>query len=614
MVKSSVIMANIQNWDLIETNKTSGTAKIKCPICTDTRKNKSDKSLMVWFNNGTAKCFNDGCNALFFKDSIQKSIIQSNYTLPSQEWKNYTELSDALVKHCETERKINQYTLKHFEVSEEKYFQPALNKEVNNIVFNYFEGDVLVNKKYRSGNKKFTQSKNGKPIFYNINSIIGEDEAYIVEGEFDVLALYEVGIKNVISIPNGANDNDNYWLNSEKYIKDIKKFYIATDNDESGNNVAEKIAQRLGRYRCERVLFNGKDANDDLKSGTLETSIYNRKKYPVSGVFTTEDLLEKMVELHEAGLPNCIEVKNRTLKSLNDIFKLMFGHLCIGTGIPSHGKSNFTEWLVLNYLLENDYKASFFSPEHQPLELHMSTFVQKVIGKNYFFDIDGTPKVTKLDIMEFHSWANQKLYLTSPDAGEFATWDWVFDKFREQIYSFGINIFIVDAWNKVEFTGNKTERENITKTLSRLTQFAQQNNVLIIVVAHPTKMKRIEGGLYEQPTLYDVSGSADFRNQTHDGYCIYRTFGEEAKTTFVNLKTKFTFQGDIGASVDFEYHKPSGRYYEIGTEPQTENLIQRKQKEPSLIEEISPFPLIAMYELKGVFDDIPFNETDEVPF
>ena len=114
-------MSNIQNWDLIQTNKTSGTAKIKCPICTDTRKNKSDKSLMVWFNNGTAKCFNDGCNALFFRDSIQKSIVKSNYTLPSQEWKNYTNLSDSLVKYCENERKINQYTLKHFDISEEKF-------------------------------------------------------------------------------------------------------------------------------------------------------------------------------------------------------------------------------------------------------------------------------------------------------------------------------------------------------------------------------------------------------------------------------------------------------------------------------------------------------------
>ena len=175
---------NIQNWDLIQTNKTNGTAKLKCPACTDTRKNKQDRSLYVNFNSGVGKCFNDGCSALFFKDSIEKSIVKENYTLPEQTWRNYTTLSDNLVKHVETERKINQYTLNHFNVTEEKYYQPALSKEVNNIVFNYFEGDVLVNKKYRSGNKKFTQSKNGKPIFYNINSIIGETECYITEGEF----------------------------------------------------------------------------------------------------------------------------------------------------------------------------------------------------------------------------------------------------------------------------------------------------------------------------------------------------------------------------------------------------------------------------------------------
>ena len=46
-----------------------------------------------------------------------------------------------------------------------------------------------------------------KSIFYNINSIIGKDECFIVEGEFDVLAMYECGYKNTISVPNGANDN-----------------------------------------------------------------------------------------------------------------------------------------------------------------------------------------------------------------------------------------------------------------------------------------------------------------------------------------------------------------------------------------------------------------------
>jgi len=607
-------MSNIKNWDLIQTNKVSGRQKLKCPACTETRSNKQDKSLMVWFDIGVAKCYNIGCEALFFRDSVQKSIVQNNYTLPDQKWQNYTELSDAMVKYCEI-RKINQYTLKHFNVTEEKQYQPQLSKEVNNIVFNYFESDTLVNKKYRSGNKKFTQSKNGKPILYNINSIIGEDEAYIVEGEFDVMALYEIGIKNVVSLPSGANDNDNYWINSEKYLTDIKKFFIATDNDTSGNIVAEKIAQRLGRYRCERIVFDGKDANNDLIDGVLEKTIYNRKKYPVSGSFTTEDLLDKMMDLYNSGLPNCIELKNKSFGKLNDVFKLMFGHLVIGTGIPSHGKSNYTEWLVLNYLLENDIKASFFSPEHQPMELHMSTFVQKVIGKNYFFDIDGTPRCTKLEVMQFHEWANQKLYLTSPENGEFANWDWIFEKFKEQIFSFGINIFVVDAWNKVEFSGNRTERENITRTLSRLTQFAQQNNVLIIVIAHPTKMKK-ENGVYEKPSLYDVSGSADFRNQTHDGFCIYRYFGDESYTTFTNLKTKYSFQGEIGAIIEYDYHKPSGRYFPRGDVAQDYNLldalkVDNVKKEFTKLEEAeNEIPKINPDDAFGE----PYESDSDVPF
>ena len=63
-------MINIHNWALIETNKTSGTAKTKCPVCSPIRKNKSDKSLYINFNSGVAKCFH--CDGLFFKDSIEK--------------------------------------------------------------------------------------------------------------------------------------------------------------------------------------------------------------------------------------------------------------------------------------------------------------------------------------------------------------------------------------------------------------------------------------------------------------------------------------------------------------------------------------------------------------
>ena len=612
------MMANIANWDLIQTNKTNGTAKLKCPACTDTRRNKADRSLYVNFNSGVGKCYNSGCDALFFRDSIEKSIVKQNYTLPNQEWHNYTNLSDKLVKFIENERKINQFTLKKFNITEEVYYQPALKKEVNNIVFNYFEGDTLVNKKYRSGNKKFTQSKNGKPIFYNLNAIIGEKECYILEGEFDVLALSEIGINNAISIPNGANDNDNYWINSEKYLQSIEKFYIATDNDNAGNEVAEKIAQRLGRYRCERVLFEGKDANDDLKSGVLNKTIYNTQKYPVSGTFKVEDVIDDILKLYDNGLPETISPKHNCFGNIKEVFSVMRGHLVVGTGIPSHGKSNFTEWYVLNLIKDYGMKASFFSPEHHPFELHHTTFIEKTFGRNFFYDNPDCPRISKLEIMRYKQWANEKIYLTGTEKGEFPTWDWIFNKFKEQLYSYGINIFVIDAFNKLGFNGKGNKLDQINEVLTKLTMFAQMNNVIIFLVAHPTKMSKNQTGNYESPTLYDVSGSADFRNQTHDGYCIYRHFGDENYTTFENLKTKMKFQGVIGGKVDYEYHIPSGRYYQKGTQPPTFCLIDEvKPIEPEV--ETAPFPLIPLSEVKTVFEnDLPFNvnnyDNDEVPF
>ena len=142
-------------------------------------------------------------------------------------------------------------------------------------------------------------------------------------------------------------------------------------------------------------------------------------------------------------------------------------------------------------------------------------------------------------------------------------------------------MFIIDAFNKVKLPrGNKIDE--INDVLSRLTMFCQVHNVTCVLVAHPTKMKKNEQGTYEIPTLYDVAGSADFRNQTHNGFAIHRYFeteNEQGHTKFVNLKTKFSFQGDIGASTEFLYHEPTGRMYAKGQPVPLFDLTQSEEEE-----------------------------------
>jgi twinkle protein len=570
------------DWELIEVAGTrSGNKTTTCPVCSHTRKKKKDRCLSVSFTQGKAYCHH--CGAVSFEDENKQAYTPKQYELPSQEWRNYTALSDKLVKWVEETRKIKQATLMQFGVTEEKQYIPQVGKEQNCIVFNYFEAGVLVNKKYRDAKKNFTQSKGGKPIFYNINAIAGADKVYIVEGEFDVLAMYEAGIKNCISLPSGANDNDDYWTNSKEYLSEVQQFVIAVDNDDKGKQIREKIAHRLGKYRCTFIEWKGKDANDDLLSGDIWQSVKQEQSFPVSGTYNFEKLEDDVLSLYNSGLPKTMKLEKPCFDGLNKVFTTMQGQMTVVTGIPSHGKSNFLEWYVLNLIDEHEIKASIYSPEHHPMELHMSNLMQKAIGKPFFGEVDGVKRMNIEDITRFKEWSKDRLYLTSGSNTEVVDWDWLLDKFKEQIFTFGINLFVVDAWNKVQMPKGMHGKEAIDSTLTKITAFCQQNNVQVFLVAHPTKMKKNERGDYEVPQLYDVSGSADFRNQTHNGFCVYRNFAtenQEGSTDFYNLKTKFSWQGDIGGALKFKYHIPTARYYVDGCAPYDFDLTQKGAVEP----------------------------------
>ena len=126
-----------------------------------------------------------------------------------------------MIKFLET-RKIQQHTVKMLGWTEEK----------NQLTFNFFEGSTVVNKKFRSIDKRFSQTPNGKKILYNINSAIDQKEIVIVEGELDVASFYEIGIKNVISVPSGSSDANEHWENSKDYIAQVEHFIIAVDCDD----------------------------------------------------------------------------------------------------------------------------------------------------------------------------------------------------------------------------------------------------------------------------------------------------------------------------------------------------------------------------------------------
>ena len=70
--------------------------------------------------------------------------------------------------------------------------------------FPYYRNGELVNVKYRSLDKEFSQVPKAEKVLFGVDDCRGASEIIIVEGEMDKLALEEAGFRHVVSVPDGA--------------------------------------------------------------------------------------------------------------------------------------------------------------------------------------------------------------------------------------------------------------------------------------------------------------------------------------------------------------------------------------------------------------------------
>ena len=285
-----------------------GASQGTCPLCSHTRKPENKKAQCASYDweRGLGTCHN--CDSSFQLHTYQrKGASEKVYVRPEQPDTLYTPVQTKVQDWFDT-RGISNQTLQDLRVTEGPEFMPQTGKTENTIQFNYFIGDQLINVKYRDGRKNFKLYKGAEKVFYNINSIVGYESCIIVEGEMDVLALHEAGIKNVMSVPNGATLNSNnldYLDNCIDYFDDKTKVILAVDADEPGQALKQEFIRRLGAEVCHLVDFEDcKDANDYLiKYGSekLCNAIHCANQVPLEGVSTLKDIEDELVDFVKNG-------------------------------------------------------------------------------------------------------------------------------------------------------------------------------------------------------------------------------------------------------------------------------------------------------------------------
>lgn len=539
----------------IDETKLRGEQKSTCPKCSEFRKKKTEKCLSVNMIKRVWRCNHCDWSGGLPPIEGQKFEFKIEYKKP--EWKNKTKLSERLVKWFE-DRKISQNTLVKMKISEGFEWMPKFEKEVNTIQFNYFFGGELYNIKYRDAKKGFKLAKDAEKIFYNLDSILGSEKIYIVEGEIDVLSFVEVGILNCISVPNGAKSSLDECLNNYIDLFEDKEIIIAVDGDKDGRELQDKLIERFGVENCKYIDWNDcKDANEFLvKHGSIEflNKINDTKEFPLSGVFSLSDIQLKIQDLYYNGLDKGIDLG---IKGFN--LNIVKGYLTIITGIPSHGKSDWLDYMLLMATIKHKWKGALYSPENRPLELHFSKMARKIIGKPW----DDSPFEKRMNIeevLQVQSYLSDKMFFIKPEHD--FTLDNILESARKIQKRSGLDYIVIDAWNKLNHA--EIDTDSIGKTLDKLTNFLEVNKVHCFLVAHPTKMGLdMNTGKVRVPTLYDIKGSSTFYDKADNGITVYRDFKESQTHIYVN-KVKFDHWGEVNTIPSvFKYHIDSKRYYHI---------------------------------------------------
>lgn len=552
--------------------------KTKCPKCGDKH------SLSVSMLEGIWKCHKPKCE---WTGTLHEKEEKSKYVKPQNH--NTTALSDAAVTWFK-ERGISQRVLNEMKVGFGEEFMPQTARKENTIQFNFYRNGELVNTKFRDGNKNFKLVSGAELIFYNLDGIKDQNEIIIVEGEMDALAFIEAGINNVVSVPNGAGGktpNLIYLDNCSKYFEGDKKIYLAVDQDEAGFHLREALLNRLDSDRCVQVNFKDcKDANEFLqKYGAIELAdtIKNAKPFPLKGIVFASDLEEEFNDLYEHGLQ---AGKKISVQSIDDLVSYELGMQTTITGIPSHGKSYWLDFVLARLALLHGWKTCIFSPEHYPLKLHMARIAEKLIGKRF----SGHERMNYEEKNMALKFMSEYFPFIRPEDEGFSL-DKILSLAKSLILRKGIQAIVIDPWNRIEHQLDKGESETayIGRQLDKITNFKQKYNVHVFLVAHPTKIKKMKDSmLYEVPTLYDIAGSANFFNKADAGLCVYRDFNEKKVNVYVQ-KMKYRHIGQEGY-VEFSFNEINGRFTPTGFNEDNENWLLTKPEKIEL-----PHPKLVDY-------------------
>lgn len=550
---------------------TNGTYKTVCPSCSHQRRKKSDPCLSVTVEADGHAVFN--CHHCSWSGNAGGRGHQSTRRLKQfrrPERAVSPQRPDKLVEWF-AGRGISKATIEAAGIYRTRQWFPQTDAELDCIAFPYNWAGILRNVKYRSAEKHFRQEKEPEPVLYNADSIIAGEDLIICEGEIDVLSFIEAGLPRVVSLPNGAPSKPE--TSDKRYeplathadaLEAVSRIYIATDMDGPGELLASELARRLGKDRCWRVRFprrddvQEKDGNDTLQhhgAEALVQCVIEADPWPIDGLHAVDDFIDEVRDLYHGRGPQPVSTG---FGEMDRAFRYQPGQFVVVTGIPNHGKSRWLDQVAVQSARHRGEAWAVFSPETGDAN-HIADLCE--IWAGWPFHEGPSPRMSETELDDAVAWVRQHfVFIASKDATP--SIEWVLERAKAAVIRHGIRHLIIDPYNEIEASrpAKLTETEYISTFIAKCKRFAALHDVTVWIIVHPTKLRAAPGDKQEPiPTLYDLAGSAHWRNKADAGIVVYRDY-ENNQTLVIAKKIRFQPRCGSPGSVKFEFLGASRRF------------------------------------------------------
>ena len=269
---------------------------------------------------------------------------------------------------------------------------------------------------------------------------------------------------------------------------------------------------------------------------------------PLENVTTFKDIESEVTDFVQHGFKPGYQVG---LSNFDKIFSTYTGQFITVTGIPSSGKSDFVDQMVIGYNLNYKWKTAFASPENAPTYLHAHKLMRKVWqGMPTPGDIHGE----KWNKVAEH--VNDNFFFIDMERYSLES---ILRKGAELVKRKGIKCLVIDPFNKIRDIDSHTEDINryTMEYLTKIESFAKKFDVLVFIVAHPTKMYKDKDGKIEEPNMYNIKGGGEWYDASYHGLLVHRDYENKTVKAKV-LKVKFQNLGENGAEAHFKWEPKSG--------------------------------------------------------